>query len=157
MQGSLRRFLCAACRVAVYICTHCDRGQRYCAAGCARAARCQSQREADRRYERSLRGRLKHAERSRRYRMRCKSVTDQGSLVAAEYDVLSTSATIDAIATDSIGETTPLLVTESPHQERASEKLLQCSFCRRWCPPWVRMTTLRRRSSRPRHHRRERL
>ena len=37
MESTGRRYLCAACRAAVLICSHCDRGQRYCAAGCAQA------------------------------------------------------------------------------------------------------------------------
>ena len=72
-QETMRRFLCAACRVAVCLCTTCDRGQRYCSVGCARSARHQAHRESDRRYQSSERGRLKHAERSRRYRQRRRS------------------------------------------------------------------------------------
>ena len=32
-----RRYLCARCRKAVTICSHCDRGHRYCGEGCAHA------------------------------------------------------------------------------------------------------------------------
>jgi hypothetical protein len=154
MQESIRRFLCASCRVEVYICTHCDRGQRYCAGGCARVARCRSQREADRRYQGSLRGRLIHAERSRRYRLRRKSVTDHGSLLIAGHDVLRMSATeakSRPSALQSISD--PGALTTG----RSGAGMVHCSFCRRWCEPWIRHAPLRRRSPHPRHHRRERL
>ena len=65
-----RRFLCARCRAPMLVCSHCDRGQIYCATGCAAAARQHSQREAGRRYQGSLRGRFRHAARTRRWRER---------------------------------------------------------------------------------------
>ena len=34
-----RLFLCAGCRDQVIVCSCCDRGQIYCAGGCAREAR----------------------------------------------------------------------------------------------------------------------
>ena len=33
-----RRFLCARCRAPALVCSHCDRGQIYCAAACAAGA-----------------------------------------------------------------------------------------------------------------------
>ena len=36
VQETIRRFLCAGCRVVAYLCTACDRGQRYCSGECAR-------------------------------------------------------------------------------------------------------------------------
>jgi hypothetical protein len=54
----------------VVICSHCDRGNRYCGKQCAQTARRQSQREAARRYQASRRGRFAHAARQRRYRRR---------------------------------------------------------------------------------------
>lgn len=50
-----RFFLCGRCRSQVTICRSCDRGQRYCGQDCARAARRESVREAERRYQRSRR------------------------------------------------------------------------------------------------------
>jgi hypothetical protein len=41
-----RRFLCARCRSPVLICSHCDRGQRYCSAACSLQARSCAQRAA---------------------------------------------------------------------------------------------------------------
>jgi hypothetical protein len=74
-----RLFLCQGCRVQVLICSHCDRGHRYCADGCALKARKNSQRDAGRRYQMSRRGRVNHAARSRRHRARKNNVTHQGS------------------------------------------------------------------------------
>lgn len=98
-----RRFLCARCSAPTLVCSHCDRGQIYCAAGCAAAVRLQSQREANRRYQGSLRGRFKHAARTQRWRERQallavpvaraematpQSVTHQGSPLPASDAVL---------------------------------------------------------------------
>lgn len=45
-----RLFLCARCQGQVLVCSQCDRGQRYCAAGCADVVRQTRQREAGSRY-----------------------------------------------------------------------------------------------------------
>lgn len=78
-----RLFLCACCRVQVLVCSHCDRGQRYCAGGCSAATRQAQQSEAGRRYQCSRAGRFKHAARTRRWRERqailAEKVTHQGS------------------------------------------------------------------------------
>ncbi len=81
-QGRL--FLCAApeCRAQACICRDCDRGHIYCA-DCAPQARRRSLRQAGRRYQAGRRGRIKHAERARRYRARrgarTNKVTHHGS------------------------------------------------------------------------------
>jgi len=74
-----RRFLCARCRTAVLICSHSDRGNRYCTPHCAHEARQQALRDAGRRYQTGLPGRTAHAQRQRRYRARKQKVTHQGS------------------------------------------------------------------------------
>ena len=78
-DDSGRFFLCALCRRQVLICSHCDRGQIYCAGGCRFDARKMRRREVARRYQRSRSGRFNHAARSRRYRARQKIVTHHGS------------------------------------------------------------------------------
>jgi hypothetical protein len=70
MARSARLFLCGRCRVQVLLCSHCDRGQHYCSRECSGQARRERRREAAERYQRSWRGRLAHAERSRRWRAR---------------------------------------------------------------------------------------
>ena len=70
MDRPARVFLCAGCRTQVVLCSHCDRGNRYCGRPCWRRARDVARREAARRYQRSPRGLKTHAERSRRWRER---------------------------------------------------------------------------------------
>ena len=78
-----RVFVCARCRLRVRICSRCDRGHRYCSARCSDIARRDAVREASRRFQQSRRGKLLHAERQRKYRIKCregeKKVTQQGS------------------------------------------------------------------------------
>jgi len=113
-----RRFVCARCRAPVLVCSHCDRGQIYCAAGCAVAARRQSQRDAGRRYQDSLPGRFHHAARTQRWRVRqaalamststsaatrvapsaAQSVTHQGCPLEASDAVLATPSPMPAAA-----------------------------------------------------------
>jgi hypothetical protein len=50
-----------SCWAQVLICSCCDRGQIYCAQGCAKECRRSAQRAAGQRYQSSYRGRLKHA------------------------------------------------------------------------------------------------
>jgi hypothetical protein len=80
-----RLFHCDRCSTQVVICGRCDRGQRYCGPVCARAARRESQRASNRRYQATPRGRQLHAERQARYRQRriaSGRVTEQGRQVA---------------------------------------------------------------------------
>jgi len=113
-----RRFVCARCRASVLVCSHCDRGQIYCAAGCAATARRQSQRDAGRRYQDSLPGRFHHAARTERWRVRqaalaistsmsaatsiapsaAQSVTHQGSPLGASDAVLAAPSSMSAAA-----------------------------------------------------------
>ena len=143
MPESLRRFLCARCRAVAFICASCDRGQLYCPGECARAARQSSRREANRRYARTAKGRLKGAARSQRYRDR-RSVTDQGSLSDCSRVVLDASTT-NAVAETSSNELPPITKLKSG---AAIGNGVRCSFCGRWSQPWIRHAPLRRRSAR---------
>ena len=124
-----RRFLCAGCRTAVLICSHCDRGQRYCTRGCAGEARRRSVRAAGCRYQASRPGRHAHAERQRRYRARTalhalhsQNVTHQGSPPPACADLLASEPSVP--------------VQPVPWH---------CVCCQRPLPDWVRQGFLRRR------------
>jgi hypothetical protein len=143
MPESLRRFLCARCRAAAFICTSCDRRQVYCPGDCARAARQSSRREANRRYARTAKGRLKSAARSQRYRDR-RFVTDHGSLSDCSRVVLDASTT-NALAETSSNERPPFTERKS---DAAIGNGLRCSFCGRGSQPWIRHAPLRRRSTR---------
>lgn len=124
-----RFFLCARCRAQVLICSHCDRGHIYCGKGCATEARRRSLREAGRRYQASRRGRLNHAERSRRYRACKNNVTHQGSPPDQMDDVLFGSPAVSARE-------------EAPMDSRPRG---HCRRCGRPCPPLMRRDFLRRR------------
>ena len=112
-DGPARRFLCARCRAPALVCSRCDRGQIYCATGCAAVARLQSQRDAGRRYQCSRPGRFMHAARTQRWRerqallavsvarsemTRPQSVTHQGSPAPASDAVLVAVPTPTAAA-----------------------------------------------------------
>ncbi len=84
-----RLYHCARCHRQVWICSSCDRGNRYCRNDCPQIARQQSQRQASQKYRSSRKGRLANAERQRRFRQRKNKVTHQGSASLALRDSLS--------------------------------------------------------------------
>lgn len=135
MQSSARLFSCAGCRAQVVICSHCDRGNLYCGQRCSQAARRQSQREAARRYQRTRRGRLCHAERQRRYRQRrTTKVTHQGS------------------PPDRADETLPaeskMPVQHSDVSATNAADGIRCHFCARVCSQLLRQSFLHRHRTR---------
>ena len=131
-----RFFCCARCRGQAFICSRCDRGQIYCARGCASEARRVKQREAGRRYQRTFRGRRNHAERMARYRAQEKKVTHQGSPEHPMGDVLR----LDSAAGD--GESSDP-VSKSVVGDRPTTR--HCHWCACECPDRVRREFLRRR------------
>lgn len=75
----LRSCRAEGCGSLFWICRRCDRGHRYCSARCWQKVRRQQCREANRRHQQSLEGRLDHRDRQRAYRLRRQErVTDQG-------------------------------------------------------------------------------
>jgi hypothetical protein len=84
-----RLYHCARCQSRSVICSHCDRGNIYCGSTCSRHARVLNHRIANQIYQKSLRGKQKHAARQHRYRQRKKiKVTDQGSTDLPPNDLL---------------------------------------------------------------------
>lgn len=94
MESSLepvfRQRFCKApdCRIPFFICSHCDRGQRYCGLQCRQTCRLVQRRQARLRHQQSYEGRLDHRDRQRAYRLRKaksafdtakENVTDHGS------------------------------------------------------------------------------
>ena len=157
-----RRFLCARCRAPTLVCSRCDRGQIYCAAGCAGAVRQQSQRDAGRRYQGSLRGRFRHAARTRRWRERqallsvsqgssvarsaTQSVTHQGSLLSASDAVLAVPSPMPAEATPapaSTAQSCKTITTGSASSPAATLSAWRCHWCHRPCAARVRLDFLR--------------
>jgi hypothetical protein len=80
----LRVCLLGECCAVFFLCSHCDRGQRYCSQACRQQARLRQRRCANRRHQQSPEGLLDHRDRQREYRRRqnlpSARVTDQGSL-----------------------------------------------------------------------------
>lgn len=79
MARSARLFLCSRCRDQVLLCSHCDRGQRYCSRACSSMSRRERRRQAARRYQNSRRGQLMHAARQSRLRQRRRSLRQQAA------------------------------------------------------------------------------
>ena len=77
----LRMRHCRACGAVFCICSHCDRGQRYCSQACRQVTRRRQRRAANRRHQRTELGRRAHRMRQRQYRLRRAGahVTDHGS------------------------------------------------------------------------------
>lgn len=160
-----RRFLCARCRAPALVCSHCDRGQIYCAAGCAAVARQQSQRDAGRRYQGSLRGRFRHAARTRRWRERHallamsaarsekatpQSVTHQGSPLPPSDAVLAVPSPMPAAATPAPVSTAlscTAITTSSASLPAATlpvtSSAWRCHWCHTPCVARVRLDFLR--------------
>ena len=136
-----RLFLCVRCKAQVLVCSHCDRGQIYCAQDCAQTARRDAQRAAGRRYQASRRGRVNHAARAGRYRARQNKVTHQGSPPQPADDLVMASAVVSASKPPSAspGE----VARPSPGRRPGN---WSCHWCGCRCPPFVRREFLRRRT-----------
>ena len=170
-----RRFLCARCRAPALVCSHCDRGQIYCAAGCAAVARQHSQRDAGRRYQGSLRGRFRHAARTRRWRERVallavsaarsematpQSVTHQGSPLPPSDAVLAVPSPMPAAATPAPASTArscTAITTSSASSPAATlpvtSSAWRCHWCHTPCVARVRLDFLRHSRAARRAHR----
>ena len=130
-----RRFVCDRCRHAVYICSWCDRGQRYCSRSCSVLVRRQSVRAAGRRYQQTRRGRRLHARRQQSYReRRRKKVTHHGCRRPLGSATVSSCVGKRAVKTPRDRSTAP----------RGSQEL-RCKRCGHRCEPIVRHDFLRER------------
>ena len=138
MEQNARLFNCLRCNVPVVICSDCDRGNIYCGSKCSQAARVQNHRTANAAYQSTIKGKLNHAERQRRYRKRqsTKKVTDHSSVTEPPSDSLPSEP--------SEGSTQPV-------------ESLCCRFCGKQVPSYLRLgylgrdrgTNLRRSSAWP--------
>ena len=150
-----RLFLCARCQAQVLVCSRCDRGQRYCANGCANITRRSRQREASNRYQQSRAGRHKHAARTHQWRKRraaaAKIVTHHSSQVTPAGAVLPANESTPAISPDSQAQApcSPIdpdsiaLSTTANTQIRMPVPLWRCHWCQSLCPALVRQGFLR--------------
>jgi hypothetical protein len=154
MDGSARLFLCARCSAQVRLCSHCDRGQRYCTPSCSSLARDTAQREAARRYQRSRGGRMAHAARSRRWRIRHHRIEPVATteFVAGANIVThqgSPGGPADAPLVAWISDCAEVSITPDP-TDLSAAKVVQhiarpmCRRCGAALVPWVRQGFLRR-------------
>jgi hypothetical protein len=152
MDGSARLFLCARCSTQVRLCSHCDRGQRYCTPSCSSLARDTAQREAARRYQRSRGGRMAHAARSRRWRIRHHRIEPVATteFVAGANIVThqgSPGGPADAPLVAWISERAEVSITAKLDQSAAElvERIARpmCRRCGAALAPWVRQGFLR--------------
>ncbi len=135
MENTARLYNCVRCNHQVTICSHCDRGNIYCGNSCADSARRTSLRAAGRRYQSTRRGRLKHAERQRRYRSRSNKVTHQGSPETPSNDPLTTRAEAPSSVTG--GE-------DIEGIKGVEDEAIRCHFCGRLCSDSLRLDYLHR-------------
>ncbi|WP_224250295.1 hypothetical protein [Hyalangium gracile] len=136
---ALRYVMCgrAECLRQFFLCSRCDRGQRYCSEPCRKRARRQSVREAGGRYQRTLDGRHAHAARQAAYRQRQQQkVTHQPPPVAAEEPKVSPTLEPPAMSAQLPSSAERPL----PH---APEHSPTCAHCGR-VSRYVRHTTLAR-------------
>lgn len=124
-MDSLRYVICArpTCRQVFFLCSHCDRGHRYCREECRVTARRQSRRAAGRRYQATRAGRHAHAERQRRYRERQKVThhSDEVVGVPATVSPAPTKAVMEAADSSGASETT----------DAKDERTYRCAWCQR--------------------------
>ena len=150
-----RLFLCARCQAQVLVCSQCDRGQRYCANGCANITRRSRQREASNRYQQSRTGRHKHAARMHQWRKRraasVKIVTHHGSQDTPADAVLPVNESPPAISPDSqaqppcrpIASDSIALSATANTRISMPASLWRCHWCQSPCPALVRQGFLR--------------
>ena len=131
METSARLFNCARCSRQVIICSYCDRSNIYCCPECSQLARKKSLRDAGKRYQSSLKGRHKHADRQRRYRQRLakkvKIVTHHTSPILSDNDLL------------------PQPCEQKKRLIQPVIKTIYCYFCGDCCPPFLRFRFLHER------------
>jgi hypothetical protein len=156
MDPSARLYSCARCGAQVALCRRCDRGNRYCGPGCSHHARAEAQRQAGRRYQRSWRGRMAHAQRSRRARQRraaastaavdADNVTHQGSqpaMVCAPLAAWTHQHLTVAVAEPATPLATDIATPDAWPQHRAGSRGWACNRCGALQPQALRLGFVR--------------
>jgi hypothetical protein len=138
-EESYRLYSCRGCARQVRICRRCDRGNQYCAGGCARERRREALRRAGARYQSSYRGACRHAARQRRWRVRrAQKVTHQGSPEALDPLIVATSSTATPGNDAGCAVTSPLLDSAPWVVARGVPSRARCSFCGGALPRFAR-------------------
>ena len=128
MPLSSRLYFCSRCHVQVIICSHCDRGQRYCTGECRREARAESAQRASKKYQATRAGRFNNADRQQRFRdRRSQKVTHQGSPPKYRHGLLKTGLT-------------KIKKTLKPS---FSGSTVHCHYCGAVCDPFLRLDFMR--------------
>lgn len=140
LRPDCRRFVCDRCHTAVYICSWCDRGHRYCSSRCRQQARRRSLREAGQRYQQSRRGRRLHAQRQASYRRRQRARLGEKVTHHRCRPVSGSASVISCETTPKRSDTSPAGQTTMRHD--ASQAIV-CSVCGHPCEPFVRDDFLR--------------
>jgi hypothetical protein len=126
----LRFWLGNECRAVFFLCSRCDRGQRYGSLACREPVRLRQRRCANRRHPQSPEGRLDHRDRQRQYRRRRAQarVTDQGSLWIAN-SASSRCGPVEATPTEVPGRSEAALLPRWP--QSGPGIVLCCQVCGR--------------------------
>lgn len=135
-----RLFLCVGCRIQVVLCSHCDRGNRYCSRACWRQVHDVARHEAASRYQRSRRGRLQHAARSRRWRQRAADRAGAAHKVTHQGCPSGMATAPLAACTSDI----TYIATDPPVGEPAPPPLRRCFGCAAVQHDWLRQDFLAR-------------
>jgi len=128
---SARLFQCTRCHSLATVCSCCDRGQVYCL-DCAFPAQQEAKKRAAKRYQSSLKGRLKHAARQHRYRERQRlvkeKVTHQGCRKLPDVVTMEEA---------SLSEKKQLKTSAS-----MKFKSIICEYCSQFCSSFLRNDVL---------------
>ncbi len=141
MVESHRIFTCARCHEQVVICTHCDRGNRYCSDECSEPSREESMREAGDRYQRTEQGRRNHAARQQSYLLRQEEMTHQGSSQVPDELRNTPCATDIGVAHEEVKDDRDAM--RGPGLATATAPM-PCHFCGRECGSFSRLGFLSR-------------
>ncbi len=125
-----RMYQCIRCYCQTFICPCCDRGNVYCQE-CARKGRQEARKRASKRYQNTTQGRLNHAARQQRYRLRQKEkVTHKGCAKKKTPVLISLAAKRSERVTN--------------HPTSVAPGLIVCHFCRTICSLFLRENFLHR-------------
>lgn len=172
-QESHRLLICGRCLRHVHICSHCDRGQIYCRE-CAGIQQREREHRAGKKYQGTLKGASKHADRQAKYRMSLlEKVTHRGYPDSppdpkdeAKQALITSEETVE-VSTNLQDQGVPELRSEGskpideepipattstpedalafPTPRRGVYREYRCDFCGRRCGVYSRLGFIRRR------------
>jgi len=99
----LRQRVCQRyeCHAVFFVCSSCERGQRYCSRTCSRRARLLQHRHANRRYQTSREGKRDHSKRQEQYRQRrAQSIVTDHSSISISFPASSDCEKVETAVND---------------------------------------------------------